>query len=94
MNIHLRKLALTLFLTLTLLLQVSFSHAKEQVQSKPIKLRTFHMPYIASAPLLIAEEEGYFTEQGLQIEYVRMTDAVLGLPALIKGDLDCIAVPL
>jgi NitT/TauT family transport system substrate-binding protein len=90
MTIHLRKLALTLLLALGLFLQFSFSHAKEQIQPKPIKLRTVHMPYIASSPLLIAEEEGYFTEQGLQIEYVRMPDAVVGLPALIKGDLDVI----
>jgi len=90
MTIHLRKLVLTLLLASTLFLQVSFSHAKEQVQSKPIKLRTLHMPYIAAAPFHIAEEEGYFTEQGLQVEFVKMADAVVGLPALIKGDLDVI----
>ena len=90
MTIHLRKIVITLLLTLIALIHFHISYAKEHAQPKLIKLRTIHLPYIASAPLLIAEEEGYFTEQGLQVEFVKMTDAVVGLPALIKGDLDMI----
>jgi len=88
MTIHLLRPVLTLLLASTMLLQVSFSHAKEQFQSKPLKLKVVYMPYIAFAPFLIAEEEGFFAAEGLQIEFVKMADAVEALPALIKGDVD------
>lgn len=88
MTIHLLKPALTLLLSLTLILQVSFSHAKEQFQSKPLKLKLVYMPYITSAPFLIAEEEGFFASEGLQIEFVKVGDAMEALPSLIKGEVD------
>jgi NitT/TauT family transport system substrate-binding protein len=90
MTIHLQKIAIPLLLVLIALMQFHISYAKEQAQPKLIKLRTIHLPYIASTPLLTAEEEGYFTEQGLQVEFIKMTEGVKGLPALIKGDLDVI----
>jgi NitT/TauT family transport system substrate-binding protein len=79
---------LILLLSLTLFLQGSFSYAKEQIQSKPVKLKLVYMPYITSAPFLIAEEEGFFTSEGLQIEFVQMGDAMDALPALIQGNVD------
>ncbi len=88
MTIHSLKPALTLLLSLILLMQVSFSYAKEQFQSKPLKLKLVYMPYITSAPFLIAEEEGFFASEGLQIEFVKMGDAMEALPSLIKGEVD------
>jgi len=91
MTIHLRKRAITLLLALIPLLQFSFSHGEEQVQPKPIKLKSVVGPYISFGPWLIAEEEGFFTKQGLQIEFVKIIDSVKVLPNLIKGELDVMA---
>lgn len=90
MTVPLRKKTINFILTFIAFLNFTLSYAKEENQTKLIKLRTIHLPYIASTPLVIADEEGYFNEQGLQVEFVKMTDAVKGLPALIKGDLDVI----
>ena len=91
MNIHLRKLALTLLLAFIFLLPFSFSYGKEQAQLKPIKLKSVVGPYISFAPWQIAEEEGFFNKQGLQIEFVKIIDSVEALPTVIKGDLDVMA---
>ncbi len=63
---------------------------KESSQSKLINVKIAYAPYIAFAPLFIAEDEGFFNEQGLQIEFVKTTEAVEALPALIKGEIDVI----
>jgi len=91
MSILLRKLPFTLLLALTVLLHFSFSYGKEQVLPKATKLKSVVGPYISFAPWQIAEEEGFFTKQGLQIEFVKIIDSVEALPTLIKGDLDVMA---
>jgi NitT/TauT family transport system substrate-binding protein len=91
MTIRLRKLALTLFLTLTLLLHFGLSYGKEQLLPKTTKLKSVVGPYISFAPWQIAEEESFFNKQGLQIEFVKIIDSVEALPTLIKGDLDVMA---
>lgn len=65
-------------------------HGGESPQSKLINVKIAYAPYIAFAPLFIAEEEGFFTEQGVQVEFVKTTEAVEALPALIKGEIDVI----
>ena len=51
-------------------------------------LKVVLLPFLSFAPILIAEEEGYFTEQDLKIEFVRMPDASQVMPALFAGELD------
>lgn len=54
---------------------------------EPIKITVQLMPYFSFAPLYIAEEEGYFAEQGLEVEFVRFfTDEAL--VGLVNGDID------
>lgn len=71
-----------------ILLFIQQVYGKEQIHSKPIKLRVLSYPYLSLAPFFIADEEGFFTEQGIQIEFIKMSDTTAALPALIKGDLD------
>ena len=54
-------------------------------------LRVLHMPYLGFAPIFVAEEEGYFAEEGLEIEFVRMNRSSQAIPLLIKGELDVVA---
>jgi NitT/TauT family transport system substrate-binding protein len=62
----------------------------EQRPPEPVALKVVLQPYLSFAPFFIAEEEGYFAEQGLQIEFVRMDKADMAVPALAQGELDVV----
>jgi NitT/TauT family transport system substrate-binding protein len=47
--------------------------------------------FLGDAPEILAEESGYFREQGLDIEWVRLDRSRDALPALIEGELDVLA---
>jgi NitT/TauT family transport system substrate-binding protein len=67
------------------------SGGPERVQA-PIELKVGIRPYLLSAPLFIAEEEGYFSEQGLRVEFVQLpgTSTSQSLPVLARGKIDAI----
>jgi NitT/TauT family transport system substrate-binding protein len=44
--------------------------------------------HLSIAPLLLAEAEGFFRDEGLEIDRVSLAASRDGLPALIQGDLD------
>lgn len=52
------------------------------------RLRVLVQPFLSHAPLLMADAEGYFAEQGLDVEFVRLSDNSSALPMLIDGSLD------
>ena len=54
----------------------------------PVTLKISALPYISYAPIFIADEEGYFAQQGLRMEYVRFRLSGQSMPALARGDLD------
>jgi ABC-type nitrate/sulfonate/bicarbonate transport system substrate-binding protein len=50
--------------------------ARDQGNGAPLerrKLRVAMVPYLSYAPLTIAQEEGYFAQQGLDVEFVSLT---------------------
>lgn len=51
-------------------------------------LRVTALPFLSFAPLYIADAEGFFTEQGLKVEFVHFQRNGDSLPALLKGDVD------
>ena len=51
-------------------------------------VRVLQLPFLSFAPFFIAQEEGYFAEQGIQIEFIKMEDSNEAVPALIQGELD------
>lgn len=55
------------------------------------KLTVLSMPYLGYAPLYIAQEEGYFAEQGLEVEFVTVTHTAQAVPLLVDGRLDVLA---
>jgi len=87
---QLRKLILYFLLVIVLVLQAGFSFGREQTSPEPMKLKVLLLPFLSSAPLFIASEEGYFTEQGLQIDFVRMANTATAIPSLAQGDLDIV----
>jgi len=59
--------------------------------SEPIKLKVLVLPYLSYAPFFIAQEEGLFEEQGLDVEFLRIDDSGEFTPALAQGQLDVAA---
>lgn len=52
------------------------------------ELSVIILPYITFAPYYIAIEEGYFAEQGIEVEPVNMTITEEVMPALSSGQVD------
>lgn len=61
---------------------------EDKTRLKPAKVNLVVLPLLSSAPFFIAQEEGFFTEQGLQIEFVTIRKAAQALPALDQGKVD------
>lgn len=53
-----------------------------------VEVKVVTLPFITFAPYYIALEEGFFAEQGLEIELVNMTRQEEILPALASGQVD------
>jgi NitT/TauT family transport system substrate-binding protein len=67
-----------------------------QPEAAPV-LRTVKVnrnSHMTSGPLLLAEDAGYFAEQGLKIEFVDMNRGEESLIALLGGELDVLHGPL
>jgi len=48
-------------------------------------------PFLSYAPLIIADAEGFFAEQAIEVEFLRVNNAPELLPSLVQGDLDVFA---
>lgn len=63
----------------------------ETTQPEMTKVKVVVLPYIGYTPYFIAQEEGFFAEQGLDVEFVKMDmGTAKALPALVQGELDVI----
>jgi len=70
-----------------LVFQVNSAAGQSQQPSSPVVLKAVTFPFLSFAPFFIAQEEGYFTEQGLQIEFIKMKEE-FAFQALAKGEVD------
>jgi NitT/TauT family transport system substrate-binding protein len=91
MSDHLRKFILCSFLVIVLVLQAGLSFGREQTSPEPIRLKVLLLPFLSYAPFFIADEEGFFAEQRLQVEFVKMGSSATAIPSLAQGDLDVVA---
>jgi NitT/TauT family transport system substrate-binding protein len=55
---------------------------------EPVTVKVVTLPFITFAPYYIAQEEGYFEEQGIEAEFVNMSGNAEILPALSSGQVD------
>lgn len=53
-----------------------------------VTLKIGIMPYLSNTVFLIAQEEGYFAEQGLNIEFVQFTNSADLVPMLLADEID------
>ncbi len=82
----LRRLPLSALLCL-LLLGCSVPLAGKK-PAQPVALKVVTQPYLGYAPYFIAREEGYFAEQGLQVEFVNVTAGSDTIAPVIQGNVD------
>jgi NitT/TauT family transport system substrate-binding protein len=54
----------------------------------PQKVKVGIVPFISFSPFFIAKEEGYFTEQNLDVEFQTFDNSTLIMPLLEQGQLD------
>jgi NitT/TauT family transport system substrate-binding protein len=50
-------------------------------------VKVAYLPIISNGPLFIAKEEGYFTKQGINVEFEKFQSASTALPSLVNGDI-------
>lgn len=64
--------------------------AAEQKDILQPPLKVAAMLYLGHAPFYIAQEEGYFAEQGLEVEFVKFNSSPEAIPLLAQGSLDVV----
>lgn len=78
-----------LLLVVMMVLAISLISAKGTTEEKGIKIKLGYMPNLISASIgAIGVEEGYFAEQGLDVELVKFTSGPPEFAAMAAGDLD------
>jgi NitT/TauT family transport system substrate-binding protein len=80
-----------LFLLSIVLLSLPLQACTPKAPAEPDIVKVSVLPYTSHAPLIIALEEGYFADENLAVEFVRLTDGSQAIPMLIQGDLDATA---
>jgi NitT/TauT family transport system substrate-binding protein len=79
-------------LLLLMLLPLSCSRRAGQDAARvPDKLTLPSIPFLGNAPFFIAQEEGFFREQGLDVEFVNVTQSSDALTMLVEGGCDVYA---
>jgi NitT/TauT family transport system substrate-binding protein len=87
-NVKLTSIVLAL---LAVVLFASLSGCAEKESAGLIHLKVVDLAYIPFTTFYIAQEEGFFAEQGLEVEFVKFNSVTDALPLLIQGDLDVAA---
>jgi len=80
--------AVRVLLAVFLIALFAFSSLSPGIAGDRVTLTVSLQPYISYAPIFIAMEEGYFEEQGLEIELFKVRGSEQAVPALARGDLD------
>jgi NitT/TauT family transport system substrate-binding protein len=57
-------------------------------------VRVAYQPTTSNGPLYIAEDEGFFAEQGIDVEFVKTANSAAALPLLVSGDVAASTGPL
>lgn len=55
---------------------------------EPIKIKVSRLPFLSFSPYFIADAEGFFEEEGLEVEFVQFERGSDAIAALADGDLD------
>jgi len=83
----------TILVALLLVISLPACSGSGVAQPTPelVKIKVLSMPYITFAPFFIAQDEGYFAEQGLEVEFVTFNGLSTAIPALAQGEIDVVS---
>ena len=87
-NFRHRGLIVLIFSVLFFVQACSGGAASLPAPDEPIKLKVSIRQNTGYAPLYIAQEEGFFAEQGLEVEFVAPPRSAEAVAALLLGDID------
>lgn len=59
-----------------------------QPAAEKVKIKVSILPFLSYGPVFIAQEEGFFAEQGFEVEFVRIDKTSEAMPALAQGQID------
>lgn len=88
---YIYSIILLLLVTCTLLVGCAVQPIVDNQKQTLIPVKVQTLPYLSFAPFFIAQEEGYFAEQGLEVEFVRFQRSSEAIPALLQGELDVVS---
>lgn len=63
-------------------------------RSQLTRLKVQVLPLLSNSPYYIAHEEGYFTDEDIEIEFIHFQRSIDALPAAINGDLDVLSMSI
>ena len=66
----------------------SCSRSEDPAPETLERVRVVLLPYVGYAPLIIAQEEGHFRQEGLEVEFVESNVSMKTLPLFVQGKLD------
>ncbi len=84
-NSKTRLAIISIFVLIGILMQ---SCGSAQPASEVVKLKAIVLPYTSFGPFFIAQEEGLFSEQNLEVEFVNFDSGTSPLPLLEQGEVD------
>jgi NitT/TauT family transport system substrate-binding protein len=79
---------------LVIILVLTLLPGCQEKETEVVHLKVVALPYLSFATFYIPQEEGYFAEQGLEVEFVKFNSVVQAMPLLAQGDLDVAAGPM
>lgn len=78
----------TLVFIIIISMLASCAPAPAATSQAPANLKVVILPYTSFGPFFIAQEEGFFTEQNLTVEFVPFDSGTSPLPLLEEGQID------
>jgi ABC-type nitrate/sulfonate/bicarbonate transport system substrate-binding protein len=87
------------FLFLLIVFAVAGAACVSPVSSAPpapalTTVRVAYQPTTSFGPIFIAQDEGFFARQGINVEFIKLTGFSMALPLLISGDAAVTSGPL
>ena len=82
------KLFITILVIALIVVGAFFVFSPKQEEQRVVKIG--YLPIMASLPLYVAQENNYFTEQGIQIEAIQLQSSNQLVDALVRGDIDIV----
>jgi NitT/TauT family transport system substrate-binding protein len=62
----------------------------EHPRPEQLKIKLGVLPVLGAAPVFLANEKGFFAQEGISVEFVTIQGAGAAVPAMVNGDLDLV----